>query len=337
MRWISWVVLSARAVISLTDAVKTCGCLLVAAVFLIGLTPSLSWPCACGCGVFEVGTASLFPQGGGGTVWLEYDFQDQYLNWHATHIASAGANGDRVLRTHFLTLGAQYMFNRKWGVMLEVPYTYRYFKSVQDSGQIQGFNFNTIGDIRIQGMYTGLSEDMSTGLLAGVKVPSGWWTYPHADRDTQIGTGTTDLLLGAYHLGTFPSHLGQLPLTFRERPFNWFVQGYYDLPLFTQDHYKVGREFDGALGAYYDFGSVGPLKELAPTLTLIASDRARDSLSAANPQNSGYTRLMVAPGAEIKLGIVRVYGDVEIPFFQNFNGNQITAPVLFKTILSYDF
>jgi hypothetical protein len=316
--------------------VRNIGRLLAVAVFLL-LMPSSGWACACGCGVFEVGTASLFPRGGGGTFWLEYDFQDQYLNWHATHIASSGANGDRVLRTHFLTLGAQYMFNRKWGVMLELPYTYRYFKSVQNSGEVRGFNFNTIGDIRIQGMYTGLSEDMSTGLLAGVKVPSGWWTYPHADRDTQIGTGTTDLLFGAYHLGTFPSHLGQLPLTFRERPFNWFIQGYYDLPLFTQEHYKVGREFDGAVGAYYDFGTVGPLKELAPTLSLIGSDRVRDSQSRANLQNSGYSRVMVAPGAEIKLGILRLYGDIEVPFYQNFNGNQVTAPVLFKTILSYDF
>jgi hypothetical protein len=186
-------------------------------------------------------------------------------------------------------------------------------------------------------MYTGLSEDMSTGLLAGVKVPSGWWTYPHADRDTQIGSGGTDLLLGAYHLGTFPSNWGELPLTFRGRPFNWFAQAYYDLPLFTQGHYKQGREFDGALGTYYNFGSVGPLKELAPMLTFLASDRVRDSLSAAHPHDTGYTRLMVAPGAEIKLGIVRLYGDVEVPFFQNFNGNQITSPVLFKTILSYDF
>jgi hypothetical protein len=337
MRHIFRVTVSAASVIPLPDVGKTCARLLVAAAFLIALTPGLSWACACGCGVFEVGTASLFPRGGGGTAWLEYDFQDQYLNWHATHIASAGANGDRVLRTHFLTLGAQYMFNREWGVMLELPYTYRYFKSVQDSGQIQGFNFNSIGDIRIQGMYTGLSEDMSTGLLAGVKVPSGWWTYPHADRDTQIGSGGTDLLLGAYHLGTFPSHLGQLPLTLMERPFSWFVQLYYDLPLFTQDHYKQGREFDGAFGVYYDLGSVGPFKELAPMLTFLASDRARDSLARANPQNSGYTRLMLAPGAEIKLGIVRLYGDVEVPFFQNFNGNQVTAPVLFKTILSYDF
>jgi hypothetical protein len=32
---------------------------------LIALTPALSFACACGCGVFEVGTAALFPEGAG--------------------------------------------------------------------------------------------------------------------------------------------------------------------------------------------------------------------------------------------------------------------------------
>lgn len=63
MRRISGVARLAGAAISLPDIGKTCRRLLAAAVFLIGLTPSLSWACACGCGVYEVGTASLFPRG----------------------------------------------------------------------------------------------------------------------------------------------------------------------------------------------------------------------------------------------------------------------------------
>ncbi|HUO03593.1 MAG TPA: hypothetical protein VMU16_00215 [Candidatus Binataceae bacterium] len=278
-----------------------------------------------------MGTPSILPNGPGGTVWLEYDYMDQYLNWHATEIASANKNDDKEIRTHFLTLGVQYMFNHDWGLMLEAPYWYRYFKTTTDSGAIDGFNFNGIGDIRIEGMYTGLSEDMSTGLLAGVKVPSGYWTYPNADRDTQIGTGSTDLLLGGYHQGTLPY------LTFRDRPFNWFSQLSYDWPLFSQDEYRPGREFDGSMGAYYNLGTVGFLKELAPMLTFIGSDRTRDHGSASDPQDSGYDRVLVAPGAEIKIGILRIYGDVEVPIFQNMTGNQLTAPVLFKTIFSYDF
>lgn len=305
---------------------------LTIAVVLIGATPRMGWACACGCGVFEVGTSSLYPHDSGGTVWVEYDFMDQYLNWHATRVASAGKNNDKVLRTNFVTVGAQYMINRNWGAMLEIPYWERFYKGAYNgnNADFQSYDFNSIGDIRIEGMYTGLSEDMSTGLLAGVKVPSGWWHYPHVDRDTQIGTGSTDLLFGAYHLGN-------LPFQWRERPFNWYAQAAYDLPVFTQDHYKPGREFDGALGAYYNFGQFSFLRETAPMLSLIYSDRVRDSQSQASPQNTGYTRLLIAPGGEVKIGPVRWYGDVEFPFFQNMNGNQLTAPVLFKTIISYDF
>jgi len=309
---------------------RSAAALLGLTLVLLALIPGLSWACACGCGVFEVGTSSLFPQGAGGTVWFEYDYMNQYLNWHATEIASSGKNDDKILRTHFMTMGAQYMFNRDWGVELELPYWYRYFKSVNDDGNIARTNFSSIGDIRLMGMYTGLSEDMSLGLLGGVKVPSGWWSYPQADRDTQIGTGSTDLLFGAYKLGN-------LPFSLAGRSFTWFGQGLYDLPVFTQDHYKPGREFDGALGSSYNFGEFGFLKETAPMLSLKLSDRVRDSQSQASPQNTGYTRLLLAPGGEIKVNTVRLYGDVEFPLFQNMNGNQITAPVMFKTIVSYDF
>jgi hypothetical protein len=131
MRWISMVELWAQ---SRAFQRRIALGLVATAILLVLLAPTLCWACACGCGVFEVGTASLFPRSGGGTFWLEYDFMDQYLNWHATQIASAANNGDKVLRTHFMTAGAQYMFNRNWGAMIEVPYWVRYFKTTNDAG-----------------------------------------------------------------------------------------------------------------------------------------------------------------------------------------------------------
>lgn len=153
-------------------------------------------------------------------------------------------------------------------------------------------------------MYTGLSEDMSTGVLMGVKVPSGYYHYPFYDRDTQIGTGSTDLLMGAYHLGTLPNELGSISLTFRDRPFNWFIQVNYDLPLWEQDHYTPGREVDGAVGVDYDFGNVGPLTELAPVLNFLASDRTRDTGINADPADSGYPRFILL--RELRSGMARL-------------------------------
>lgn len=311
---------------------------ITAAFFLVGLAPGFSWACACGCGVFEVGTASLIPTGAGATVWFEYDFQNQYINWHASLPASAGKNSDKQIRTHFMSVGAQYMFNRKWGAMVEVPYWIRLFRTTGDNGGINAFNHANFGDVRVYGMYTGLSEDMSTGLLAGFKLPTGDHTYARFDRDTSIGTGSTDLLLGAYQLGTFPSRLGKLKLTFRDRPFNWYAQAYFNYPFWTTGNYVPGKEFDAGIGAYYNFGAVGHLKELAPFLSFLTSVRAHDlGAESAHPPGSGYERLLIAPGGEIRLGIFRIYADIEFPIFQYMNGYQLTAPFLTKTILSYDF
>jgi hypothetical protein len=303
--------------------------LILAVVFLV-LTPRLSWACACGCGVFEVGTASLYPHGAGGTLWLEYDFLDQYANWHEAHKAPAVDNDDKALRTHFFTLGVQYMFNRKWGVMAQLPYTDRYFKTTNDEGNVQGFEHSAIGDVRLEGMYTGFSEDMSTGVRAGVKLASGDFTYTNFDRDTSIGTGSTDLLLGGYHIGT-------LPLTFRDRPFNWFGQIEWDVPFRTQQQYRPGKELNLALGALYNFGAVGFFDEVAPVLSLAASDRLRDNGANADHNNSGYDRLLIGPGVEVKLGVVRLYGDVRFPVYQNVVGNQLVTPVYLKFVASYDF
>jgi hypothetical protein len=314
--------------------------ILLAAVVLVFwvAAPGVVWACACGCSVFDVGTPSLLPNGAGGTVWFETDFINQYINWHHTEPSSGSANPDKQIKTWFLTAGAQYMFNRKFGAMITVPYTIRTFRTEGDTpNEINQFNHANFGDVRLWGMYTGLQEDMSLGLLAGFKLNTGDHVYSHFDRDTSIGTGSTDLLLGAYKLGSFPTHIGSVPLTFSEKPFQWFAQGQYDYPFHTQGNYVPGKEFDAAMGSYYNFGRIGPLKELAPMLTLYGAFRSHDLGEAANTPNSGYERLLLAPGGEIKIGVIRFYADFEVPVFQHYNGQQLAAPYAIKTIVSYDF
>ena len=91
------------------------------------LVPGAAWACACGCGVFDVATSSMLPQGPGGMAFLNYDYQDQNQNWSGSSSAPADNNDDKKIETHFLTLGLQYMFNRSWGAQIEVPYWNRTF------------------------------------------------------------------------------------------------------------------------------------------------------------------------------------------------------------------
>jgi hypothetical protein len=46
---------------------------------------------------------------------------------------------------------------------------------------------------------------------------------------------------------------------------------------------------------------------------------------------------MLSPGIECHIHPVAIYADAEFTVYQNFTGNQLAAPVLFKVILSFMF
>ena len=290
--------------------------------------PVVAHACACGCGVFGVGAGNLIPLSGGGSVYVEADYMNQNRNWSGEARAPAENNPDKQIQTEFYTVGGQYMFNSRWGVMLEVPIWNRVFRTTDDDGAISRREHAALGDVRLMGVYTGLSKDMSTGVTFGLKLPTGDFTYPGFDRDTSIGTGTTDLLLGAYHLGGIG----------KTETFSYFAQGLVQIPLNARDGYQPGAEVDGAFGvSYAGLGRVTDKLKFTPIVQLIASARAKDSGVLSNRPDSGYERLLVSPGIEASAGKWKLYGDVELPFYQHVNGNQLTAPVLVKVVLSRSF
>jgi hypothetical protein len=310
------------------------------------LAPNISWGCACGCGVFDVGTESMLPQGQGGMAFVEFDFQDQRQNWSNTGPAPTENNGDRQIRTDFTTYGVQYMFNRSWGFQVEVPYDFRDFKTLGANGVVVPLKWSTLGDIRLEGIYTGFSEDMSSGLTFGVKLPTGSDSHNDAagdiDRDTEIGTGSTDLLLGGFHRHRLTGN----------GAFTWYAEGLLDVPTLTQGGYRPGVEFDGSIGIYYKGWTMHAL-HITPIAQVIGSIRTSDIGDNAsggindengNPPNnpvggrsSGYQRILLSPGIEFDWKKFTAYSDVELPVFQDFVGNQLVAPFLFKFYLTYHF
>ena len=300
--------------------------LLICIFLLQGSIQSVVWACACGCQIFDIGTSSMFPSGRGGTAFIDYDFMDQNHNWSKSSKASDDDNSDKRIRTSFVNTGMQYMFNRSWGVQIKLPYDHRYFKTTDDNGDIASFAHNAIGDMLIRGIYTGFSPDMSTGLTFGFKVPTGNWTYPNFDRDTELGTGSTDALIGVYHRGAITS----------DNKFNYFVQDNLDQPFLTQGGYLPGTENDAALGVYYHGFSAGGLK-ITPVAEVLNSYRSRDRGWAANTPNSGYERILLSPGIELDYKKMMVYFDVGFPVYQYVNGDQLVASALYKVTVSYKF
>ncbi len=304
----------------------------LAALLMVALAPSIGWACACGCGVFDVGTGLMLPDGAGGMVYVDYDYQDQNHNWSGTSSAPNANNTDKEIRTHFVTVGLQYMFDRSWGIQVEVPYDERYFKTTGGASgtDIVALNWASLGDIRVEGIYTGFSPDMSTGLNFGFKLPTGDYTHNDAfgdiDRDTELGSGSTDVLLGGFHRGNLPGNNG----------FTWFAQALLDLPVVTRNDYRPGIEVDAAAGVYYKGWFLRAVK-ITPVAQVIGSERTSDEGANANHPNSGYQRVMLSPGIEFDMHPVSFYADVEVPVFQDFRGNQVVAPWLIKASVSYHF
>jgi hypothetical protein len=328
---------------------------LLLAAFLI-TTPSIAWACACGCSVFDTGFGGL-PQEDdhGGRIFYELDRSNQTQNWIGSSKGDPSLNTDKRVSTYWHNVGLQYMFNRDWGMMVKVPYVTRGFETLDADGvTIDHFSSKSVGDIEIMGMYTGFSQDMSTGILFGLKLPTGTFTESGLDRDTQIGTGSTDLMLGAFHRGMITG----------DNAWQYFVQGVGRFPFAYQSAldptgsglvqtYKPGYQIDASAGIVYNNGyNILGWDKIAPVFQLIASHRVRDGGDAADPFNSGFDRLMIAPGIEftkvvdeVNKRVVKFYGDVEIPVYYrtnaalNTNGSQgqLIAPYMFKLVASYNF
>jgi len=253
--------------------------------------------------------------------FLTYDYMDQNNNWGNWGTAASSLNDDKIIRTGFYTLGLQDMFSREWGVMVEAPVWNRYFKTIDDAGNPASVTHTSLGDLRLLGMYTGISEDMSTAVQFGLKLPTGPFNQSLMDRDTQIGSGTTDLLLGGYQMRQYDT-------------WGWFGQLLWEHAFNSREEYRPGDSFDLTAGVHYD--GLQSHFDIVPILQLEGSFRGMDGGSNADPGNTGYDRLYISPGIEANLFEgMQLYANVRVPVLTHVNGYQLVAPALFEVTLGY--
>jgi len=333
---------------------------MLAFVPLVSLTSTAARACACGCSVFDVG-GGLLPQENesGGRVFFEFWSGDQTQNWVGSSKAPAALNSDKEINTQWYNVGFSYNFNRDWGVMVRIPTTNRTLTT--DTGAyagIESFNSKDIGDIEIMGMYTGFFKDMSTGLMFGLKLPTGTFTAPGLDRDTQIGSGSTDLMLGAFHRGLlsgdnawqyFSQIMWRQPLLYQAAA---APQGFFDGSPGVVQTYYPGMQVDAAAGIVYNnLYHVLGFDKITPLGQVIVSHRDHDTGTGADPYNSGFDRVMLSPGIEFTKvvdeannRVIKVYFDIEVPIYYRANAannagteGQLVAPYLIKLVSSYNF
>lgn len=254
---------------------------------------------------------------------MQYDHMTQSRNW-GKEKKSSDENHHTKIQTQTVTAGAQYMFSRDWGMAARVPFVTRAIKSVEHHDT----RTNSLGDIRLNAIYSGFSADMSSGLTFGLKLPTAQTKARSVEeRSMQIGTGSTDLLLGAYKMGKVAG----------TEKFNWFAQTGWQHALNVHRGFRSGDEISAALGIYYNAGSFLGVKKIAPIAQITGAKRLRDSGWASNSFNSGYSQAYFAPAVEFNFEKFKLYADVEFPIYRNVNGTQLAPQNLYKMILGYNF
>ncbi len=332
----------------------------LAVVTLVGVTTTQALACACGCSVFDVGGLDTpQEQDHGGRVFFEFWSGDQTQNYVGSSRASATLNSDKKINTQWYNVGFSYNFNRDWGVMVRMPYVTRALTT--DTGGPLGvdtFNAADFGDLEVMGMYTGFFPDMSTGVIFGLKLPTAPYATPGFDRDNQIGSGSTDLMLGGFHRGLitgdnawqyFAQVMWRQPFLYRDAA---DPQGFFDGNGGLVQSYHPGLQIDGAAGIVYNnWYHVLGFDKITPLGQVIISHRNQDTGTGADPFNSGFDRVMLSPGVEFTKvldeannRVLKTYFDIEIPVYYRANAannagteGQLVAPYLIKVVTSYNF
>lgn len=304
---------------------------------LLGLAPGLAAACStCGCSL----NSDWASQGYATTSGLHLSLRQDYFNQSQLRSgtdpvdrnAFSSPTDEEVQRTTInrnTLLGADYQFSRYWGISLQLPYMDRYHQTIAEGdAALSTSDARGIGDLRIVGRYQGLSPDAGLGLQLGIKVPTGSFRQPFAtgpqageglDRGLQLGTGTTDALLGVYKFGVLGGSIG------------YFAQAMAQVALDARDRFRPGNSVNVNLGLRY----LG-MARITPELQLNIHSERRESGAQADRANSGATLAYLSPGASMRITRrLDAFAFVQLPVLQRVNGLQLEPRRLWSLGVQY--
>jgi hypothetical protein len=289
---------------------------------------------ACGCTLSKDWGTQGISATPGFTADLSYDYINQNKQRYGSGTASqtqinnlwqAGQEIEDYTVTRTTTASLNYTSDT-WGVSAQLPFVQRTHGTFGDNGASASpspdytsyatSSDNGIGDTRIIGRYTGFSADKTAGIIAGLKLPTGSTSanfndgITPLDRSLQIGTGSTDVILGGFLTGNIEEY-------------GWFAQGTVQHAVATKTvagaDYRPGDAY--ALNTGIRRAKFGA--KFTPMLQLNYIHRSPDDVGGT-PLDGG-TLVYLAPGASLRVGGgTSVYGFIQLPLYQNVIGLQLT-------------
>ncbi len=229
------------------------------------------------------------------------------------------------------TLGLDWGPNATWGINIQIPAFDRTHETIAlGDTQLSSQRSSGLSDVRVMGRYQGFTKDHSFGVQLGVKLPSGrtgdlFIHGPQAgepvDRGLQLGTGTTDLLLGIYKFGTITPRWG------------YFAQLLFQIPTNSRDDFRPGNGLNLNTGLRYS-GS----PSFVPQLQVNVRIEKPESGLNADLTNSGATLAYLSPGFILRITYqLHLSVFIQVPIYQRVTGYQIEPRFLASLGLHYAF
>jgi len=290
----------------------------------------------CGCSL----SSDWAAQGYGSLPGLDANLRFEYFN--QTDLRSGTKSVDRAalsfpndneiqqrtLNRNTL-LDLNYVVNRAWAVSLSAPYHDRFHTTIAEGDtDISTSRANGLGDIRLLGRYQKTGTAHSFGLQFGFKLPTGRFDQNFAsgpqegellDRGLQLGTGTTDLLVGASWFARPATLLG------------CFAQVSLDQPLAARAGFLPSASATVSGGVRWLNSS-----RFTPQLQLNIKAEAREHGAVADTANSGGVLAYISPGVTAELTAqANAFVFVQLPVYQRVNGLQLEPRWILSTGLRW--
>jgi hypothetical protein len=314
---------------------------ILAAAIAGGVICNGAWACSsCGCTLNSDWSSQGYTTQSGFNVDLRYDYFNQTQLRSGTGSVSrtsidlpAEQEIQQSTMNRNIILGVDYSPSREWGVNLQIPYADRPHTTIAEGEtEVSSSHSRGIGDIRIVGRYQGFQPDLSIGQQFGLQLPTGefgdtFQSGPNVgetvDRGLQLGTGTTDLLLGVYTVHSLGSR------------FAYFDNLMWQQPLNTREEFRPGAAANLTFGLRY---TAELPAHLSPQLQLNVRAEKRESGANADVQNSGATLAYLSPG--VGFGLTDRFDGfafLQIPVYQRVNGLQLEPRVLASVGFRYRY
>lgn len=322
----------------------------------LALPASTVLACAsCGCSLnTDIGTQGM-GMSGGWTLDVRYDTLNQNKLWAGTksisqngvNAANPSAEVENFTQNNYLTASLDYNDGEKWGVTTILPYIMRTHSTFGSDDGISGptnasnpssnaylSQASGIGDMKIIGRYFGFAEEKDWGFQFGVKLPTGnnsqtvvnnGGSLQGVDPGLQLGTGSTDVIIGAYKFGFIPT----------TEDWGYFANIQYQATVKPTDvpvtiatlnaQNGVGSSYRPGNAANFNLGvNYQGFEKLVPTLQLNMLNKKVDSGTAADTLSTGGVLAYITPGALYNVtDTTQLYVNVQLPIYQNVNGFQL--------------